>query len=397
MAKKSSIITAGALALALAFGAGKARAEEQFKQEPKIIASFEYNSHRPEPEYFGKKFMYNIWSDNTISQADKPRVKFSQIWFYDVDGDGKFGKAELDMLKSGKLIYMHPEFNKIANSEIRSALEAMLLEAKKGGGTEKVLKDVLSELPDRALALEEQELSKKEKKPLPTPLSTIEMGDVKKEQIKKEPPEYEKIKLPLPEIEEPDVSLEPPKYEKIKLPLPEPPKETEKKSYFSIITQGTSNEKFDSYTGSLGLRFNFNEEIGLSALLDLGFGLDKLTDSYSAPLSAGRTASGTITDTNKLSIGGSLETQLGPFVIGGGIDYKIWIKNVVEQILDCSGRVVKSNTNSIPNRQVFGKGYLGVEFQPTDGWKLGAILGCNWKDGFYFGIRNNFRLNSKKK
>ena len=214
------------------------------------------------------------------------------------------------------------------------------------------------------------------------------------ELVKKEEETEKALKYVLSEL--PGRALTP-EEQKSEKSIKEKPKETEKKSYFSIITQGTSNEKFDSYTGTLGLRFNPNKDFGLSALLDLGFGLDKLTDSYSAPLSAGRTASGTITDTNKLSIGGSLETQLGPFVIGGGIDYKIWIKNVVEQILDCSGRVVKSNTNSIPNRQVFGKGYLGVEFQPTDGWKLGAILGCNWKDGFYFGIRNNFRLNSKKK
>ena len=199
--------------------------------------------------------------------------------------------------------------------------------------------------------------------------------------------------------------------QKENLPLPEIPKEEkkqrekkakeskEKEGYFSLISQGTANSVFDAYSGSLGVRVNpfKNKNIGFGALLDLGFGLDKLTDSYSAPLSAGRTAYGTIEDTDKLSIGGSLETQLGPFVLGTGIDYKTWITNTVEKILDCSGDLVKSNTNAVPNRQVFGKLYGVAELPITDRWKIGTVLGYNWKDGVYAGLRTNFRLNNHKK
>ena len=197
--------------------------------------------------------------------------------------------------------------------------------------------------------------------------------------------------------------------QKENLPLPEIPKEEKKQrekkvkegkeGYLSLIVQGTSNSVFDAYNGSLGVRVNpfKNKEIGFGALLDLGFGLDELIDSYSAPLSAGRTAYGTIEDTDKLSIGGSLETQLGPFVLGTGIDYKTWITNTVEKILDCSGDSVKSNTNAVPNRQVFGKLYGVAELPITDRWKIGTVLGYNWKDGVYAGLRTNFKLNNHKR
>ena len=98
----------------------------QDSQNQEIIATFQYESNRPEPEYNGLTFKYNLWNDGTISQADKSRVDFAQRWFYDIDGDGKFGNAELNAIESGKLIYMHPEFNKIANEEIKETFNSML-------------------------------------------------------------------------------------------------------------------------------------------------------------------------------------------------------------------------------------------------------------------------------
>ncbi len=96
------------------------RAQEQ-NSKPEITDTFGYKSHRK--GYEGKVFKYNLWSDGTISQADKPGVKFSQRWFYDIDGDGKFGNVERKAIKSGKLVYMHPDFNEIANEEIRNAVK----------------------------------------------------------------------------------------------------------------------------------------------------------------------------------------------------------------------------------------------------------------------------------
>lgn len=182
--------------------------------------------------------------------------------------------------------------------------------------------------------------------------------------------------------------------------LPEPPAPKEKtqapetkkeKDYRSVWLQAqqTANGDLTSYITSVGARVNpFKDaDISFGANLDVGFGLDNLVDSYTGQLSAGRTASGTITDTNKLSIGGSLEAQFGPFILGGGIDYKTWVRNVVEQILD-----VKSNNNSTPNRQVFGKAYGGIEVPLGDNVKLGVIGGYNGKDGAYFGIRGGVKI-----
>ena len=264
----------------------------------------------------------------------------------------------------------------------------------------------------------------------PCELSTVE--------IKEKEETYE---LPLPEVKEeckkgivtyteemPEVSLQPPYpiCKEKKLPLPEvlgeravskaltpyaevsepekakvvevPKEKKGKENYFSLIAQGASNIAFDAYTGSLGARYNFNKHLGLGLNLDIGFGLDKLVDSYSGPLSCGRIAVGSVTDTNKFSIGGSLETQLGPVVLGAGLDYKTWMTKTVEQIImEGCGNVLKSNTNTTPNRQIFAKVYGGIEVPITQNWKLGAIAGYNWKDGVYAGLRTAIRLNNHKR
>ena len=189
-------------------------------------------------------------------------------------------------------------------------------------------------------------------------------------------------------------------------PSPEVPKAQEEKTqtqenkkenkgiYLSLLAQGNFNSAFDTFGGTLGLRVNPFEkvDIGFGANLDVNLSLDKLVDSYNGTLSAGRTASGTITDTNAFSIGLSAEAQLGPFIVGGGADYSNRIRKTVEQIL-YSGNVLKSNTNSLVNNEITGKVYGGFEVEPIKGWKIGAVGGYNWKNGPYFAIRNVFRLN----
>lgn len=191
--------------------------------------------------------------------------------------------------------------------------------------------------------------------------------------------------------------------------LPEAPKEIskvleekkiedkkQKGVYLSLIAQGNANSAFDNFGGSLGLGIG-NEKVRIAALVDASLGLDKLVDSYSGPLSAGRTAYGTVTDTNAFSVGLSAEAQLGPFVFGSGADYSNWIRKTVEQILDSSGDVVKSNTNSLVNSGITGKVYGGVELPLSDSWKLGVVGGYDGRNGGYFGVRNVFRLNQPRK
>lgn len=171
--------------------------------------------------------------------------------------------------------------------------------------------------------------------------------------------------------------------------------EKKKEIYASFIAEGKANSAFDSFGGSAGIRVG-NESIGLGALLDLGFGLDKLIDSYEGPLSAERTAYGTVTDTNKLSIGGSLELKIGPCIFGAGADYSNGLRTTIEQIRDKYGSVIKSNTNSTPNRQVFAKGYAGFELGPED-WKVRIIAGYHERDRLYFGAGTSIKLNQSKK
>lgn len=227
--------------------------------------------------------------------------------------------------------------------------------------------------------------------PIPVPIPTPEASL---------PQRQPKENLPLTE---PQVPKEKPKQE---IPVqPKPQKQEKDYRGVSILTQGIMNGTADAYGASLGLRVNpfQNADIGFGVNLDLGFGLDKVTDSYNdeisgkchapcpPPLPPRIYTSGSTTEQNKLSIGGSLEAQFGPFIIGGGIDYKSWITDTVAKITK-DGKVTKSNSDSTPNRQVFGKVYGGFEFPVSDSWKIGAIGGYNGRDGGYFGIRTAIKL-----
>ncbi len=230
------------------------------------------------------------------------------------------------------------------------------------------------------------------------------------EKIKKLENDYNDLVKKMSELEKkaskeaPEPSLQLPTPERGKLPLPQVPaipKKAEEENYvpISLVTELNSNFVFNTFGGAVGVRLApfKDKKLGLAGLLDLNFSLDKPIDSYSDSLSAGRSAYGTINETGASSIGLLAELQYGPLFIGGGANLQSWTANVLEQILDSSGSVIKSNANSTPNRQVFGKIYGGAEFPIGDIYKLGATIGYDGKNGAYFGLRNTFRLNSKKK
>ena len=83
------------------------------------------------------------------------------------------------------------------------------------------------------------------------------------------------------------------------------------------------------------------------------------------------------------------------FFIGNGINYENWITNTTEQILDSNGSVLKSNINAVSNRQVFWKGYFGLELGPEN-WKARFTAGYGKRHGIYFGLGTVIRLNPKK-
>jgi hypothetical protein len=283
--------------------------------EPKIMATFEYESNRK--GYEGDIFRYNLLEDSTISQADKPTVKLAQRWFYDVDGDGEFGDAEVKAIESGKIIYMHPEFNKIASKEIKKIFEEL-------GG------------------LKEQ--------------YETEVGNLEKE-------------------------LEKEKEDKI----------GESNKGLDLILGFNADSDFNSFGGSIGLKYNFSKNIALSALANFNKAGDENLSNTRTPEFKGIYGEINKDETNSFSIGPSLEFQAGPFIFGGGFNYWNWIEEIKEEIKE-EGTIVKSNTNSIPNSKNFGNIYAGLELKFKN-WGIGGIGGYDFKQGPYFGARATIKLN----
>jgi len=355
---KKSLVTALSLAARLAF-AGNAYAQEQ--KSPEVIATFEYQSNRPEKEYNGKTFQYHILSDGSVVQADKPNVKFSKIWFYDINGNGKLDAEELEAPKSGTLIYMHPKFNEKANAEAKRALENLI--------------DSKEQNPNLQIELAQ---SKEANKKLTQELKENSQVNLKDTY--------------LPYARETPIILDEPQ---VKSDTYFPKEKVN--SVWSLIAGANVNSDFDKYGLSLGLRTNpfKNEEIGLGLTADFGFGKDKQVDSQRILLSRGKEFIGEINEINNHSLGLSAELQLSNFIIGGGFDYSNYISETNEKLIR-GEETLDSSSNSVLEGKIYGKGYMGLEFQPTKKWGIGATIGYHGKDKLQFGIRNKIKLNERK-
>jgi hypothetical protein len=193
----------------------------------------------------------------------------------------------------------------------------------------------------------------------------------------------------------------------VPLLLPEAPKEIpnipkkgekdkEEKDYRGIrfLTQATSNLKANAYSLGFGAIFKpFKDaDVGLGAILDVGLGLDRLVEEYTAPLSAERIAYGTVTNANNLSLGLSAEAQVGPFFAGAKISYEQWIDRVSEEIRDKYGTTLKSNINSKLDRQVSVDPYGGVEVPLGDKFNLRVIAGRNKRNGGWAGLGGTIKV-----
>ncbi len=291
--------------------------------------------------YVGVPFTYEIL-DFYARRADEPQTQFFPRFFYDVDNDGKWGAAEEAMEKAGIPMYMSDDFTK------------KFLEAYRKQDKEK--------LSEYAKQIDELEKRIKE-------LS----GQIQ-------------------------ISLEP----KQKTKTQGVPTKTTSVTPVSLVFGGNSNFAFNTFGGSLGIRVNSpkNKNFGLTALLDINGGLDQQTGSTSVTyhddvFNSDITMSGTKTNTNNFSIGGSLEINYSPFVLGGGANYNSWIENTKEQV-SLGNTILKSNALSVTNSTISGKVYAGLELPIGDNYKLGAITGYDSRNGFYFGLRNAIRLNPSK-
>jgi hypothetical protein len=345
---------------------GIEKAVKPAEQENEVIATialpFSYESQRTEKENNGKLFFYNFLSDGTAYQIDKPNVKFAQRWFWDVDGDGKFGDAEQEAIKDGKLVYMSNTFNEKANSEQRKFLQNIENNSQYSSKN-------LTGKTWRVTGLDDADANGD--------------GDVTPEELNKYygfDKKIEEAKLLEKKVSE----------------KPTLPKEKINPTY-SLVTGANVNADLDKYNASIGLRVNpfRNENIGLGLNADVGFGLDKKVDSYNDVVTSKLSVAGSKTNTNNSSVGISAELQLYNLVLGAGLDYSNWITNTNAKIIK-EGIVTKSNKDSIAENDFSWKGHLGLEFQPKKNWRIGATVGYHEKDGIQFGIRNNIKLNKRR-
>ncbi|MCK9568115.1 hypothetical protein M0R72_04145 [Candidatus Pacearchaeota archaeon] len=362
-------MTAKNLVKAIILGTALALGGNVYTQtkNPEVIATFEYTSHRPEKEYNGKTYQYNILSDGTICQADKPNVKFAQTWFYDVDGDDKFTEVDLTAHKEGKLVYMHPDFNKKANIETKKILENMVQKMK-----------VESNNYTNSFTDAEKDYNSNGK--------TDSLENQPSREISEGIRGYYSQK---------DLGLKENNY---KTKLDESIISKEKvKPVWSLIVGANVNSDFDKYGLSLGARVNpfKNEKIGLGLTADVGFGLDKEIDSQRISLSRGKEFVGKINEIDNRSFGLSAEMQLYNFIVGGGFDYSKHISETNEKVIK-GEEVLESNTNSVSEGKVYGKGYIGLEFQPTEKFGVGATVGYHGRDGLNIGIRTKLKLNKRR-
>lgn len=360
---KKSLVKALILGAGLVF-AGNAYSQEQTK-EPQTIATFEYQSNRPEPEYNGKTFVYNILEDGSIVQADKPSVKFSPIWFYDVNNNGKIDEAEIEFMKSGKLIYMSSEFNEKANRETKKVLESLIKPS--------IIKPSISEVtnPSNSLANSTPELVYEgtllSSQPLENQNTTSDLEElaVERKDIDKDVVESEKNLIT----------------------------ETKKiKTGLSIILQPISDFEFEKKGASIGMRYDIGL-FGIGVLGNMSFSPDEVVETYMGETSTrtGRHAEGETIETQKFSLGAGLETRLGFFIAGAGINYNSAIRQSDERIMKGT-ETLTSNTSSFSYNNFSLNGYAGTELKISDWLKLGAIVGYDEESGVFGGLRGTFTI-----
>jgi hypothetical protein len=380
------------------------------------IDNFDYASHRNRIDldgkcYEGTIFNYNLLSNNTIEQSDKTNVNIEPVWFYDIDNDGKFGKAEIDAIKKGIPIFMNNAFNDIANAKVRkflemaseySSLSSKLNQEKDSSEKQgEYYESILAQNRVRISDLEATiaELSKQ----IPTSSNNsevqIEVNSLQTDTIIVSPglgnngyiiPSSDKsgsygILSETPKPQNPDTS----NAQKNTVPV-------------EFIFGLNTNPSLDYFSGTAGIRVSplNNGLVGFSALVNAGIGKDKVLGSanvtYFDPVyNSDVTMSGTKTSTDNFSVGGSVEMNVGPLVIGGGVNYNSNIQNISEQIT--SGNIVLNSTsNSKLNSSLSENLYGGLEIAITKNNKLGAIVEYDTLNGLSFGLRDIIKLNPSK-
>ena len=315
---------------------------------PEILATFEYKSNRPEPEYNGKTFTYNILSDNSFSQSDKPNAKFSSIYFFDIDGDGKFGDAEREAIKSGKLIYMHPQFNQIANDKVKNVFNDLISQRE---GLAQTL-----ESERQAWETQEQEYENKlEEMSRQSPINLEPR--VPQKQFEERMNEYEKQEQAA-RID--DEILNPENIGKARMRIP-----------LSIIIGMNYSVDQNSIGGNLGLRLGYNENLlNIALLLEYQKGLSENSSTTILPTSpAGFYGKKILNEQDFQSFGIDGQVYLGDnnsrFILGGGYHNQTHIADKTAQTWE-GDLILNSNNVSKKVSENIIRGYFGFDFNIAD-------------------------------
>jgi hypothetical protein len=165
------------------------------------------------------------------------------------------------------------------------------------------------------------------------------------------------------------------------------------KTDWSLTFGAQSNTAFDNFGGNIGFRAYPNQgNVGLGLAAEVGFGKDKQLVSYKDVLIDNLSAVGTVNSTNNFSLGASGELQLGWFLFGGGINYRSSILEKDVKILE-GNEVIKANSDSLLEKNVSGKAYAGIEVPISNKFGLDVLGGYDSKDGTFFGLKSNIKLN----
>jgi hypothetical protein len=377
-------MTKKSLISALALGAGLAVAGNAYSQQataPKAPSkTFDYASHRNVPAidngkcYEGVIFNYTLLLDGKIAQTDKKGVNIIPRWFYDIDNDGKFGKAEEAEIKRGNPIYMHESFGKIAGEKIGELLRAAEEYQKLYQSLSKttVSKDEVAKYQARVEALEEKLREAGRACGLEDKALGMEINPSTSLDLIPQIPYPQKIVIGVPEDSNPQ-------YEQ-----PKPVKSVKVKSDFKpywALTAGVNSNAKDNIEASLGARYNPAKNFGLGVSADVGFESGRNLETYSETLGSGRSVYGEINEKDIFSVGFSGEIKAGPFIIGGGVGKRSSLRDTIEQIMRYD-EVLKSNSNSASASETTGKAYGGVEL-------MGKRFGVDVIGGYKFGKSNS--------
>jgi hypothetical protein len=447
---KVALVT-GALALPSIIIPAIASAQDNQERPPVELS---YPSHRT--GYKGQIFNYGVsLSDLTASQLDKDgKVIIAPMYFYDIGKKG-FGQEELDAIKSGYQIFMNPAFNdamvaKIAGEYAKERAKSNA-DLQRLADLEQKLSEFQRKIPfvsplnrEKAPAMPKATKADAQVQPAITPTQifntymsgtgTPSANEDSQTPTQEQSSNSERKAYPfgisslfpeglsqfpwamIPSTQETSETPKTPQYDKERKNLEMLPgtvlptsaikaiqeNKMNKDLYWSIITgANTTFMPGDNYFGGvLGARIG-NNKAGIGLLANIALGLDKVTDSNIASFPGGITAYGTNTDINRFLIGLAMEGQFGPFVLGIGLDYNAWVRQVVERAVDKNGVELKSNTNLIPSSELLEKIYGRVEIPVANNVKIGAELGANFTNNEiknpYLGLRAIFGANTPKK